>query len=268
MLETLFGPPGDWPRQDLVAFSDEFDPGTALLAYRCGVFPMPLNGGQFDHAMGWWSPMHRAQLPPDGVRISKSLRRSARRFTTTVDQAFDEVIARCADPVRPDGWIDSRISTAFTVLHRVGYAHSIETWDDAGRLVGGLYGIHQNGMFAGESMFHDPLHGTDASKVALLRLVQQLRRVRVDLLDVQWITPHLETLGAVVQDRTDYLEQLAEALEEPHSNAWSRGPESRMDGEELLRSLGVPDGSGPSRTRRNGAAHENHEITRGAGRNA
>lgn len=238
MLETLFGPPEDWPRQDLIAFSDEFDPGTALLAYRCGVFPMPLGGGGFGGEMGWWSPMQRAQLPPDGVRVTRSLRKSARRYTTTVDLAYREVLARCADPSRPDGWIDSRISTAFTVLHQVGYVHSVETWDAEGRLVGGLYGVHQNGMFAGESMFHDEQHGTDASKVALLRLVHELRRMDVQLLDVQWLTPHLESLGAVVLDRDEYLAQLSESLEEPHNNMWGRGEESRMGGTELLASLG------------------------------
>lgn len=238
MLETLFGPPEDWPRQDLIAFSDEFDPGTALLAYRCGVFPMPLGGGGFGGEMGWWSPMQRAQLPPDGVRVTKSLRRSTRRYTTTVDHAYPLVLAACADPKRPDGWIDDRISAAFTVLHQVGYVHSVETWNSDGRLVGGLYGVHQNGMFAGESMFHDPEFGTDASKVALLRLVHELRRIGVDLLDVQWLTPHLESLGAVAIPRDEYLAQLGESLEEPHNNMWSRGESSRMSGEELLSSLG------------------------------
>lgn len=237
MLETLFGPPAEWPRQDLIAFSDEFDPGTALLAYRCGVFPMPLGGGQFDEGMGWWSPMQRAQLPPDRVRIPRSLRRSARRYTTTVDQAFGDVLANCADPRRPDGWIDARIRAVFTLLHQVGYVHSVETWDDEGRLVGGLYGVHQNGMFAGESMFHDPTFGTDASKVALLRLVHEMRRIQADVLDVQWLTPHLASLGAVTLPREVYLAQLADALEKPHNNAWSRGDDSRLTGDELLHSL-------------------------------
>lgn len=238
MLETMFGPPAEWPHQDLIAFSEEFDPGTALLAYRCGVFPMPLGGGQFEDAMGWWSPMQRAQLPPDEVRITRSLRQSARRYTTTVDAAFGDVLARCADPRRPDGWIDARIRGAYTVLHQVGYVHSVETWDTDGNLVGGLYGVHQNAMFAGESMFHDPELGTDASKVALLRLVHELRRVRAHLLDVQWLTPHLSTLGAFTVSRQEYLQELSEALEEPHSNAWSRGADSRMTGEQLMRSLG------------------------------
>lgn len=238
MLETLFGPPEEWPAQDLIAFSDEFDPGTALLAYRCGVFPMPLGGGGFGGEMGWWSPMQRAQLPPDGVRITRSLRQSTRRYTTTVDLAYRDVLARCADPSRPDGWIDNRIRTAFTMLHQVGYVHSVETWDAEGRLVGGLYGVHQNAMFAGESMFHDEEHGTDASKVALLRLVHELRRMDITLLDVQWLTPHLESLGAVALERSEYLEQLGEALAEPHNNMWGRSEDSRMTGHELLVRMG------------------------------
>lgn len=238
MLEKLFGPVEEWPHQDLIAFSDEFDPATALLAYRCGVFPMPLEGGQFGDAMGWWSPMLRGQLPPELLRVTRSLRRSARRYTSTVDLDFDGVIARCAAPGRSGGWIDGRIRQAFTILHRVGHVHSVETWDDAGRLVGGLYGLHQNGMFAGESMFHDPILGRDASKVALLRLIVELRRLGVDLLDVQWVTPHLASLGAVEVDREEYLAQLGDALDAPHSTAWARGEEGRMTGEQLLRELG------------------------------
>lgn len=237
MLETLFGPPAHWPRQDLIAFSDDFDPGTALLAYRCGVFPMPLGSGRFGDEMGWWSPMERAQLPPEALRVTRSLRKSARRYTTTTDLAFARVIEACGDPDRPDGWIDGRISAAFLALHAAGYVHSVETWDAEGRLVGGLYGVHQNGMFAGESMFHHPQLGTDASKVALLRLTLELRRCGVELLDVQWLTPHLESLGAVVTERDDYLAQLGEALDVPHRNTWVRGENSRLSGAELLRML-------------------------------
>lgn len=234
MLDTLFGPPADWPRQDLIGFSEEFDPGLALMAYRCGVFPMPLETGLFNGEMGWWSPMDRAQLPLDEVRITRSLRQSVKRYTTTVDTAFLEVLDACADPRRPGGWIDQRIQTAFTVLHHVGHVHSIETWDDNGRLVGGLYGVHQNGMFAGESMFHDPDHGRDASKVALLRLIVELRRVGVELLDVQWLTPHLESMGASTVPRDSYLEQLGENLDRPHNTDWSRPETSRMSGTALL----------------------------------
>ena len=176
MVGTLFGSPGDWPRHDLIGFSHEFAAPLALEGYRCGVFPMPLDGVD----MGWWSPMRRGLLPPRGLRVTRSLRQSARRYTTTVDAAFPDVIARCADPARPDGWIDTRIRTAFTALHHAGWAHSVEVWD-GDVLVGGLYGVHTGGLFAGESMFHDPVRGRDASKVALLRLAVELAAVEVDL---------------------------------------------------------------------------------------
>lgn len=234
MLDTLFGPPGEWPRQDLIGFSEEFDPGIALMAYRCGVFPMPLADGIFNGEMGWWSPMERAQLPLDQLRITRSLRQSVKRYTTTVDTAFLDVLDACSDPSRPGGWIDQRIQTAFTVLHHVGHVHSIETWDSSGRLVGGLYGVHQNAMFAGESMFHDPERGRDASKVALLRLGVELLTVGVDLLDVQWLTPHLESMGAHTVPRDSYLEQLGEKLGLPHVAAWTSPDASRMSGTKLL----------------------------------
>ena len=171
--------------------------------------------------MGWWSPLRRAVLPPGGLRITRSLRKTAARYTTTVDRAFPDVLAACADPKRPDGWIDDRIAFAYTALNQAGYAHSVETWDSDGRLVGGLYGVHQAGMFAGESMFHHPELGRDASKVALLRLVAELARARIDLLDVQWLTPHLASLGVVELSRRDYLARLGVALEGEHRNTWS-----------------------------------------------
>lgn len=234
MLDTLFGPPGEWPDQDLIGFSDEFDPGTALMAYRCGVFPMPLQAGVFDGEMGWWSPVERACLPLDQLRVTRSLRKSVRRYTTTVDADFLGVLDACSDPSRPGGWIDDRIRTAFTVLHHLGHVHSIETWDTDGNLVGGLYGVHQNGMFAGESMFHDAQAGRDASKVALMRLAVELRRVGVELLDVQWLTPHLESMGAHTLPRASYLEHLGEQLEQPHIDAWGSPETSRMSATALL----------------------------------
>ena len=198
---------------------------------------MPLVGGAFEGEMGWWSPMRRAQLPLDAVRISRSLRRSTRRYTTTVDLDFAGVMKGCSDPKRHGGWIDRRIQDAFTILHRIGHVHSVETWDDAGRLVGGLYGVHQNALFAGESMFHDGKYGTDASKVALLRLIHELHRAEVEVLDVQWLTPHLKSLGAIEIPRSKYLEQLDRLLEQPHNQVWPYGPESKMGGEELLDAL-------------------------------
>lgn len=235
MLETTFGSPDDWPREDLIGYTDEFDPALALLAYRCGVFPMPL-----DWRMGWWSPLSRAVLPLTGLRITRSLRKSAARYTTTVNRAFPEVLAACGDPSRPHGWIDDRITSAYTVLHRAGFAHSVETWDDRGRLVGGLYGIRTAGLFAGESMFHHPEFGRDASKVALLRLVADLGEAGVGLLDVQWQTPHLASLGVVEVPRETYLRRLSVALEEQPGPLWEGEP-PRVAGRDLVRCLRDPE---------------------------
>ncbi|MGI5951331.1 MAG: leucyl/phenylalanyl-tRNA--protein transferase [Brooklawnia sp.] len=223
MIMQVFGPPELWPEQDLIAFSDEFDLSMTLAAYCSGAFPMPLHGASFDSAMGWWSPVNRAVLELDDLRVRRSLAKSARRYTTTIDQAFDQVLANCADPDRPGGWIDDQIMRIYTEGHRMGVVHSVETWDAAGRLVGGLYGVSLWGLFAGESMFHDPVHGRDASKVALGRLVNELR-ARPDgtaLLDMQWQTDHLTSLGASEISRSDYLERLAVALSAPQT-VWAR----------------------------------------------
>lgn len=210
----IFGPPRDWPAQDLIGLSDELDPDLVVLAYRCGVFPMPLHNSWFPARMGWWSPMRRGVLLPDGLRVTRSLRKSAKHYVTTVDAAFDEVIARCADPRRPHGWIDHDIVDAFTALHHRGVVHSVEAWTPEGSLAGGLYGISVGGLFAGESMFHDPDIGRDASKVALLRLVSAMQRDgQADrIIDVQWRTDHLASLGVIEIDRDEYLGVLDETL--------------------------------------------------------
>lgn len=216
-MSGIFGPERSWPRQDLIALSSEFDADLVAEAYVAGVFPMPVHeSGLTEGLMGWWSPMRRGVLPLDMLRVTRSLRQSARRYTVTLDAAFDQVIARCADPGRPFGWIDDRIMGAYLELHARGIAHSVECWTPTGELAGGLYGISIRGLFAGESMFHDPDIGRDASKVALLALVEHLddgdeRRI----IDVQWLTPHLESLGAIEVDRVEYLELLAEALDAP-----------------------------------------------------
>lgn len=213
----IFGPPRDWPAQDLIGLSDELDPDLVVLAYRCGVFPMPLHNSWFPARMGWWSPMQRGVLLPDGVRVTRSLRKSERHFRTTVDVAFDQVIARCADPSRPHGWIDADIVDSFTALHQRGVVHSVETWTPDGTLAGGLYGVSLGGLFAGESMFHDPRVGRDASKVALLRLasVMQSGGVTERMIDVQWRTDHLASLGVIEIDRDEYLAALDELLALP-----------------------------------------------------
>jgi leucyl/phenylalanyl-tRNA---protein transferase len=216
-------PPGRWafPGVDgadedgLVGVGADLEPGTILAAYRRGLFPMPLGqGGQ----LGWWSPDPRAVIPLRGLRVSRSLRRSLRRYEIRVDTAFDDVVEACADPARPHGWISPEVCAAYRRLHDLGWAHSIESWavaSDAGDvLAGGLYGLAIGGLFAGESMFH---RRTDASKVALVALAELMRRSGDPrpLLDVQWLTPHLASLGAIEVPRVRYLALLARALTAP-----------------------------------------------------
>lgn len=195
---------------DLIGVGADLEPGTLLAAYRRGLFPMPLGDRE---PLGWFSPVRRGVLPLDGLRVSRSLRRSCRRFEIRLDTAFLDVVDACADPGRPGAWIDDAIRAAYHRLHQLGWAHSVETWR-AGELVGGLYGVATGGLFAGESMFH---RARDASKVALVGLVELLSDAYADrrLLDVQWRTDHLASLGVVEIDRSDYLERLDEALELP-----------------------------------------------------
>ncbi|MPY92450.1 MAG: leucyl/phenylalanyl-tRNA--protein transferase, partial [Acidimicrobiia bacterium] len=150
-------------------------------------------------------------IPRDGLAVSRSLRASARRLEIRVDTAFREVVEACADPHRPHGWITKDIKMAYRRLHDLGWAHSVEAWRD-GRLVGGLYGIAVGGLFAGESMFH---RVSDASKVALVGLMGLLDDHPDTLVDVQWTTAHLQSLGAVDVSRDDYLRRLARAIERP-----------------------------------------------------
>ena len=156
--------------------------------------------------------MARGVLPLDGLVVSRSTRRSRRRFRVTVDHAFDQVIQTCRDLPREHGWITGEIIDAYLDLHRRGIAHSVECWNPDGRLAGGLYGVAIGGLFAGESMFH---HETDASKVALVELVEILRTSDGALLDVQWQTPHLAGLGVIEMDRADYLAAVAVAIDAP-----------------------------------------------------
>lgn len=202
------------PGEDFLGVGADLEPGTVVEAYRAGAFPMPVGRRR---AIGWWSPDPRGILPLDGLRVSRSLRASCRRYRVTVDTAFDAVIQGCADPRRPDGWIDSQMIAAYRRLHDLGWAHSIEVWSAAGdgtpRLAGGLYGLAVGGLFAGESMFH---REPDASKVALVALVERLRRAGgARLLDVQWQTDHLARLGAVAVPRARYLRLLRDAVELP-----------------------------------------------------
>jgi leucyl/phenylalanyl-tRNA--protein transferase len=181
-------------------------PEGVLLAYRHGIFPMA------DERSGevlWFRPDPRAIIPLDGFHVSRSLARTIKRVTIEirVDTDFEGVMRGCAD--RPEGtWISERFVEVYAALHRAGKAHSVEAWRE-GRLVGGVYGLALGGAFMAESMFH---RETDASKVALAGLVGRLRERRFTLLDVQYVTPHLESLGAVEITRGDYERRLAAAL--------------------------------------------------------
>jgi leucyl/phenylalanyl-tRNA--protein transferase len=158
--------------------------------------------------LGWWSPDPRGVIPLDGLIVSRSLRRSCRRYEVRLNTRFRQVMERCGDPSRPHGWITPQFVDAYEELHHLGWVHSVETYLDD-RLVGGLYGMRIAGLFAGESMFSD---ATDASKVALVSLVDWLVDSGATLLDVQWTTPHLVSVGAVDVPRQEYLELLADAI--------------------------------------------------------
>jgi len=214
-LPPRAGGPGD-----LVGAGADLEPGTLLAAYRRGLFPMPgePRPGRRGADLLWWSPVERGVLPLDGLRVSRSLRQSVRRMEVRVDTAFEAVIGACADPRRDGGWIDAEVRAAYTRLHTLGWAHSVEAWQD-GDLVGGLYGVAAGGLFAGESMFH---RRTDASKVALVALVDLLRDEHAErrVLDVQWPTDHLASLGVVTVARSTYLRMLERAADVPPPRAF------------------------------------------------
>lgn len=198
--------------QELFAVGGDLDPSTLLYAYSHGFFPMDEAESQSGERrpLSWWSPNPRGVLWPHRVHVSRSLRRSMARFEVTFDAAFADVLAACADPQRPAGWISGRMAQAYGRLHELGYAHSVEVWaggDGPGRhLAGGLFCVEVGGLVAAESKFH---HVTDASKAAVVALCRRLdaaggRR----LVDVQWSTEHLARLGVETMPRAHYLEQL------------------------------------------------------------
>lgn len=201
----VFPPADSADEHGIVGVGADLEPDTILSAYAQGLFPMPLDP---DGPIAWWSPDPRAVLPID-MHVSRSLKKSMRRFHFTMNTAFVDVMTACANPDREHGWIDSQILNAYTQLHELGWAHSVETRNEAGELVGGVYGIGLGRLFAGESMFHTE---TDASKAALVHLTNVLRENGVTLFDVQWMTPHLSTLGAIDLSRSEYLRRLDKAV--------------------------------------------------------
>lgn len=205
---------------DMVCTGADLELPTLVAAYSRGLFPMPGPARMAGRVLTWWSPMARGVLPLDGMKVSRSLAKSCRRMEIRVDTAYDEVIRACADPRREQGWIDDEFVAAYTRLHEEGLAHSVEAWRD-GELVGGLYGVSIGGLFAGESMFH---RVRDASKVALVGLVDLLSDGCAEqrVIDVQWQTPHLASLGVVEVPRRRYLTELLPAALDLPAPPWDR----------------------------------------------
>ncbi|MGB0610178.1 MAG: leucyl/phenylalanyl-tRNA--protein transferase [Verrucomicrobiales bacterium] len=180
------------------------NPDFLLQAYRMGIFPMAMEQGE----IGWFSPDPRGVIPLDSFHQTKSLKRvvSSGKFEIRINSSFSEVIDGCAE--REETWIDETVRESYITLSSGGYAHSVETWFK-GELVGGLYGVSIGGAFFGESMFsREP----NASKVALVALVEHLRKRKFILLDTQWTTPHLRQFGAVDIPKNEYMKQLNEAI--------------------------------------------------------
>ena len=202
-----FPPASHWPPQDLIAAGGDLEPATVVGAYRRGIFPMIVEAPE--PILAWWSPDPRGILPLDRLRVTRSLRQSAKRFDVRVDTCFADVIRGCANPERERGWITEDFIRAYIRLHEMGWAHSVEVFDREGTLAGGLYGVRIGGLFAGESMFYVQ---RDASKVALIELVRLMRESGMALLDVQWNSTHLASLGVIEISRQEYLTQLGSAL--------------------------------------------------------
>ena len=207
-------PPVDLSDPDgLLAVGGDLRPERLLEAYRHGIFPWYSD----DQPILWWSPDPRTVLFPDKLHISRSLKRSLRPgiFTVTLDTCFNDVMQHCAGPrpQYPDGgtWITAEMLEAYTRLHELGYAHSVETWKER-QLVGGLYGVALGGAFFAESMF---THVPDASKVALVSLVRQLQAWEFRIIDCQQASPHVMRFGAEEIPRRDFLDRLTAALTLP-----------------------------------------------------
>ena len=185
------------------------DPEVLLQGYRLGVFPMAMADG----AIEWFSPDPRAILPLENFHVPRTLERISAKGTFEIrfDVSFVQVMRECAR--RPETWINEEIIASYSRLNQLGHAHSVEAWRD-GKLAGGLYGVVIGGAFFGESMFH---HVRDASKIALVALVEHLRTRKFILLDTQWVTPHLEKFGAIEIPRAKYLHLLTTAVNLPRT---------------------------------------------------
>ena len=211
----VFPPPTSADEHGRVTVGGDLVPETLLTAYRSGLFPMRQSNGD----LTWWSPDPRGVLTVDRLRVANSLRRNLPRYEIRVNTAFDAVVEACAGRGEEEyDWITDEIREAYGALHRLGWAHSVEAWtvptpDEPAELAGGLYGVAVGGLFGGESMFH---RRRDASKAALVGLVALLRDDDRGgagrIVDLQWLTPHLASLGGAEVSRHQYLEALERAL--------------------------------------------------------
>ena len=217
---------------DIIFQGGDLSPATLLAAYRSGLFPMPIEGDK----LGWFCPQRRGTFlvgTPNmsGIpyHVSRSLRKSINGFSYSINLAFRDVISNCANPQRPGSWITPVIQDAYIRLHELGWAHSFEVWTGQRaqkELVGGLYGVAIGGLFAGESMFHKR---SDASKAALAVLISTMTEQGGTLIDTQWMTPHLQSLGGVTIPRMEYLQLLDEAVSLPLPEIFEKGHGRKID---------------------------------------
>jgi len=218
LSEKLDFPPAWLARSDgLLCIGGDLSPERLLLAYKNGIFPWFSK----DEPFLWWSPDPRLVLLPDGVNISRSLKKKIRKeiFTIKVDTAFEQTILSCAKPRKVEGtWLVEEMIDAYIDLHKQGYAHSIETWKND-KLVGGLYGVCIGGSFFGESMFS---FESDASKIALVALANHLKKNHFDLIDCQVTTRHLLSMGAVEISRNSFLDIITDSIKRKNiKNIWN-----------------------------------------------
>jgi leucyl/phenylalanyl-tRNA--protein transferase len=204
-----FPPPTETSEDGILAFGGDLHPESLLLAYSQGIFPWPIEG----LPLAWFCPPERAILRFDELHVPRSLERARKKagFRFSIDEAFNDVIENCADTPRPGQqgtWITDAMVVAYQELHRLGHAHSVEVWNGE-KLVGGAYGVDAGGAFAAESMFHLE---TNASKLAILHLVQHLKERGLSWMDIQTMTPHMERLGAKLIPRDRFLKLLEQTL--------------------------------------------------------
>jgi len=198
----VFPDPARADSEGLLAVGGDLQPKRLLLAYDNAIFPWYSDG----LPPMWWSPDPRALFEPERLHVSRSMQRELKkqRFEVSFDRAFGRVLRECGREREGGTWLLPEMIEAYEELHALGHAHSVEVWD-ASALVGGLYGVHRGGLFAAESMFH---RVTNASKVAVIAAVRSLFAAGIELFDVQFLTPHLESLGAFEVSRAEYLARL------------------------------------------------------------